>query len=62
MENEEVSRCVKFIERNIEPNTLELFKQARPTGVWTGDEQNQNFFTFRLKPFTTMIFQGITQK
>ena len=49
MENEELSCCVKYIESNIEPNILELFKQARPTGVWTGDEKNQNSFYFWLK-------------
>ena len=62
MENEEFSCCVKFIESNIEPHTSELFKQARPTGVWTGDEKNQIFFTFGLKPFTTMMLEEITQK
>ena len=49
VENEEVSFCVKYIESNIELNTLKLFKQARSTGVWTGDEKKSKFFYFWLK-------------
>lgn len=51
-ENSEVEdsslSILQVVEKKIHPDTLQLFKQAKPSGLWNGDSKHESFFYFWL--------------